>query len=274
MGRTTVLSRNLGSVCVALALLIVQWAGVAAAREAITVLAFEYPPIYQDAPDKGLGCEIVAEAFRAVDIDVQFDFYPVIRMVNSVSSGKALCGIGGMVLFSDPGVRDNVVFSDTIQYVLQGFLFYVRKYPSGISFTNLSDMRGYSIGVLNGSGIMKYPEADGKLTLVSNVTHDGSAMQLHENRIDVWGIVDLTGIMYMKKLYPNEYKQYRISKEFNRCDISLVFSKALDSHGVYNAKFRSDLWIINKNGTYMKIMEKYYGGVDAVNMDALPDDMR
>jgi ABC-type amino acid transport substrate-binding protein len=32
--------------------------------------------------------------------------------------------------------------------------------------------------------------------------------------------------------------------------------------------------MIKKDGTYMKIMAKYYGGADAINKDALTDDMK
>jgi ABC-type amino acid transport substrate-binding protein len=245
-----------------------------AANEKIVVMAFEYPPIYQNDKDKGLSGDIVVEAFKAVNIDVEMQFYPVSRMVRNVSSGQAVCGIGGAILFAAPDVAANVTVSSVIQFVSQTFLYDVRKYPAGITFANLADMSRYRIGVLNGSGIMKLLEKTKELKLDTNTTHDGTAKQLQIGRVDVWAIVDLTGIMYMKKLFPEEATNYKFTKSFNLGDVSVVFSRQMDPNNVYNDKFKEGLAAIKKNGTYMQIMARYYGSKTAINMEALTEDMR
>ena len=246
----------------------------AAADKTIAVAAFEYPPIYQDAADKGLSCELVMEAFKAVGIDVDLQFYPVGRMVENVSSGKTVCGIGGSVLFAAPEVADKVSVSEPLQFVSQVFMYSSKRYPEGIDFSDLEDMSDYTIGVLNGSGVMRVLERNRLLSLVPNVTHEGTARQLHAGRVDVWGIVDLTGLMYMKKLFPAEYRDYKLTKSFNLGDVSVVFSKIRDKDDEYSAKFRDGLAIIKGNGTYIRVMAKYYGGEDAINKDTLTADMR
>ena len=65
----------------------VLMAGSSFANEKIVVAAFEYPPIYQDGKDKGLSGDIVVAAFKAANIDVEMHFFPVSRMVLSVSQG-------------------------------------------------------------------------------------------------------------------------------------------------------------------------------------------
>ncbi|WP_243310395.1 substrate-binding periplasmic protein [Fundidesulfovibrio agrisoli] len=250
-------------------------AGPASAVEkTIAVAAFEYPPIYQNAADKGLACELVIEAFKAVGIDVELRFYPVKRMVESVSSGEVVCGIGGNILFAAPEVADKVSISEPVQFVSQVFMYSSKVYPEGIDFIDLDDMSDYMIGVLSGSGIMKVLEHNKLLSLVPNVTHEGSARQLHAGRVDVWGIVDLTGLMYMKKLFPADYKNYKLTKSFNLGDVSVVFSKSRDKDEEYDAMFRAGLAIIKKNGTYLRVMAKYYGGESAINKDAMTEDMR
>jgi ABC-type amino acid transport substrate-binding protein len=247
---------------------------LASARELITVAAFNYPPIYQDDVDKGLSCDLVIEAFKAVDIDVDLQFFPVKRMVENVSSGKTVCGIGGNILFSTPGIAEHITLSEPIQYVSQVFIYNKKKYPAGINFSNITDMKNYSIGVLNGSGAMNFLENYKELNLITNVTHSGSAKQLQIGRIDVWAIVDLTGIMYIKKLFPAEYMDYNHTKSFNIGDVSVAFSKKMDPNNTYNKKFKDGLNIIKKNGTYINIMAKYYGGKSAINKEALTADMR
>lgn len=245
-----------------------------AANERIVVAAFEYPPIYQNGPDKGLSGDIVVAAFKAVDIDVDLRFFPVQRMVQTVSDGQAVCGIGGAVLFSSPEVAPKVTVSSVVQYVTQTFMYDARRYPAGIAYTDIGDMNGYGIGVLRGSGIMRFLEVTPSLHLIPNNVHEGSAKQLAMGRIDVWAIVDLTGMMFMRNIYPDEAANFRFTQPFNRGDVSVVFSKAMDPDNQYNDRFRRGLAAIKANGTYMQLMAKYYGSEAAINRDSLADDMR
>lgn len=245
-----------------------------AADEKIVVAAFEYPPIYQNDNDKGLSGDLVVAAFKAEHIDVDMQFFPPSRMVLTVSNGQALCGIGGAILFAAPEIAPNVTVSSQVQFVSQTFLYDIQKYPQGISYANLADMGKYRIGVLHGSGISKFLEKTPELQLHPNRLHEGSAAQLQMGRVDIWAIVDITGMMYMKKLFPTEASRYRFTKAFNLGDVSVVFSKKLDPHNIYNNKFRKGLATIKRNGTYLQIMAKYYGSSKAINREALTEDMR
>ncbi len=245
-----------------------------AANERIVVAAFEYPPIYQDGKNKGLSGDIVVESFKAVNIDAEVEFFPVSRMVLMVSKGLFVCGIGGKILFNDPEVLPTVTFSSVIQYVYQTFLYDQRRFPRGVDFSSLEEMRKYNIGVLRGSGIMRFLERTPGLTLHANNHHEGSARQLQSRRIDLWAIVDLTGLMYMQQLFPDEALHYRYSKALNLGDVSVVFSKKRDPENKYNNKFRQGLAIIKKNGTYMEIMARYYGGRENINKLSLTEDLR
>jgi len=244
------------------------------AADAITVGAFEYPPIYQDQADKGLSGDLVAAAFAAVGYDTEFQFFPVTRMVTFVADGSVTCGIGGAVLFEPADIAPRVNVAAIVNYVTQVFLYDARKIPGGLPFKTLDDVSKYRIGVLNGSGIMKVLEKNASLKLEPNTVHDGTAKQLQQGRVDLWAIVDLTGAMYMKRLFPAEAANFEFSKYFNRGDVSLVFSKKADPDGKLAAKFKVGLAAIKGNGTYMRIFAKYYGGRDAINKDALTDDMK
>ena len=252
-------------------------AEVVAANEQIVVLAFEYPPIYQNGPDKGsrgLSGDIVTAAFKAVNIDVEMRFLPVLRMVQAVSDGQAVAGIGGAVLFSSPDVAPNVAVSSVVQYVAQTFMYDGRRYPDGIAYTDIGDMTGYGIGVLRGSGIMRFLEMAPSLHLIPNNIHEGSARQLQLGRIDVWAIVDLTGLMYMRRIFPDEAAYFKQTPPFNRGDVSVVFSRKMDPDNKYNDRFRTGLAAIKADGTYMKLMARYYGSAAQINPESLPDDMR
>jgi ABC-type amino acid transport substrate-binding protein len=198
-------------------------------------------------------------AFKAVNVDVTIEFFPAPRMVQVVDSGQAVCGIGGTILFSEPAVAANTRISSKIQYVLQTFLYDSRRYPNGIQYERLEDMQKYKIGVLNGSGIMRLLARVPNLTLVVNTKHAYTAKQLSIGRVDVWAIVDLTGFQIMRQLYPAEAKYYKITKQYHIGDVSFVCSKKADPHNIYSEKFKKGFEIIKRDGTYMKIMTKYYG---------------
>ena len=247
----------------------------ASAGERIVVAAFEYPPIYQNEVRKGLSGDIVVAAFKAVAIDVDMRFLPPKRMVMAVSNGDAVCGIGGRILFGEPDAAESVTVSSVVQYVSQIFLYDARRYPEGVRYQDPGELAGrYRIGVLNGSGIMHYLEANGLKQLDRNVAHEGSARQLHASRIDLWAIVDVAGLMYVNKLFPEEARFYRYTQSYNIGDVSVVFSKRKDPSGFYQGQFEKGLGIIKKNGTYFRIFASYYGGRAAINRDALVDDMK
>lgn len=244
------------------------------ASEKIVVAAFEYPPIYQNAGDKGLSGDIAVAAFKAVGIDAELEFLPVARMISSVANGQKLCGIGGAVLFEAPEIARKVRVGSVLQYVSQTFVYDARKYPGGIAFSSLDQMGAYKIGVLLSSGIMKLLQKTQGLQLDPNTTHPGSARQLQLGRIDLWAVVDLTGHMVLEELFPNEAQHYRHTAAYHLGDVSMVCSIERDPKGIYPKRFAEGLATIKKNGTYMQIMAKYYGGREKINPDSLPDDMK
>ena len=246
------------------------------AAERVDIVAFEYPPIYQDSqgPDKGLAIDLAIAAFRAVDVDVSLRFFPVARMIRYVEDGLATCAIGGRVLFEDPAVAPKVKVGSVIHYVTQTFIYDRRRFPDGIRYAQLERLSGLRIGALHSSGILKYLQKTDGLNLIPNNTHEGSARQLQAERIDLWAIVDLTGYLYLKMLFGGEAEEFERTASFNRGDVSLVCSRQQDANGVYARKFAEGLSRIKKNGTYLQIMAKYYGDIKRINPESLPDDMK
>src|ERR1035437_122684 len=116
------------------------------ATEKIELAAFEYPPIYQNGADKGLSGDIAVAAFKAVDVNAELRFFPVARMILSVSTGQSICAIGGTVLFEEAQVMESVRIGSVIQYVVQTFVFDRRKYPEGVAYANLGQLRNFKIG--------------------------------------------------------------------------------------------------------------------------------
>lgn len=244
------------------------------AAERVDVAAFEYPPIYQNEIDKGVAGDLAVAAFKAADVDAELQFFPVARMIRYVETGLVTCAIGGRVLFEDAQLAPEVRIGSVIHYVTQTFLYDRRRFPEGIRYSDLGQLAHFQIGVLNSSGIMKLLQKSPGLKLAPNTVHEGSAKQLYQGRIDLWAVVDLTGHLYLSRLFAAEADRFERTASFNRGDVSLICSRKRDPDGIYVQKFAEGLARIKKNGTYMQIMAKYYGGARRINPESLTDDMR
>ncbi|SDH65652.1 substrate-binding periplasmic protein [Propionivibrio dicarboxylicus] len=251
-------------------------AGSVDAADRVELGAFEYPPIYQDTsgPDKGLAIDLALAAFQAANVEVDLRFYPVARMIHYLETGAVTCAIGGQVLYEDPAVAANVRVGSVILYVLQTFFYDRRRFSDGFADISPDRLRGVSIGALNSSGIMRTLQRMPGLKLIPNTSHEGSARQLAAGRIDLWAIVDLTGQHFLTTLFPEEVGAYARTAPFNRGDVSLTCSRTRDADGFYAGKFAEGLALIKKNGSFRRIMAKYYGGAQRIPSEALPADMR
>lgn len=243
-------------------------------EESLSILSFEYPPIYQNSFRKGLACDLVIEAYKSVGIDVNIIFYPVQRMISQIYKNDNVCCIGGTILFTDKDKNVDLLFSDPFMYVVQTFIYDSKKYKTGISYNSLNDLQNYRIGVLNASGIMKFLQQNSELELIPNNIHIGSAKQLVYNFIDLWAIVDLTGLYYLKEIEKEKSSLFKTTTPYKFGDISVVFSKNHDRGLYYYKKYIEGMRKIKDNGKYMEIMAFYYGSYDKINKNALAYDMR
>ena len=247
------------------------WSIVAQAQ--LVIGAFEFPPIYQNvAEHKGLSGDLALAALEAGGPNAQLRFYPAARMVKAVAEGDVVCALGGRVLFEAPDVADRVRVGTVIQYVNQVFFFDTRRYPNGVKFTHIGDLAGYRIGVLGSSGIMRILDEQGNLQIAAATSHEGLARQLALGRIDLWATVDLTGLTYLRELFPDDVAHYRYTQPFNRGDVSFVCSKKRDPDNAYGRLFAIGMKKIIDDGRYLEIMAYYYGDKATINRNALNDD--
>jgi ABC-type amino acid transport substrate-binding protein len=260
--------------CLALLLFVLRGSALGGADEnrTVSIAAFEYPPIYQIGPDKGVSCDLALAAFRAAGVKARISFYPVRRMVAMVANGGVVCGLGGQVLFSGPESVGRVTVAETLQYVRQTFFYDLRRHPGGLDYARLDDFQPFSIGVLGGSGIMRILEQEADLRLSLNTTHEGSARQLQAGRIDLWAVVDITGLKHLRELFGEEADHFKDTRAFNLGDVSIAFSDTRDPDHRYADLFRRGLAAIKKNGEYRRIMSRYYG--PALTSESLTPDMR
>ncbi|WP_027723298.1 substrate-binding periplasmic protein [Maridesulfovibrio zosterae] len=227
--------------------------------EIINIASVEYPPIVsmQEIPGLGYGMcrDVVTEAFKAVSEDVNFTILPMSRNVWSVVHNKGTICLGSMVWFKREN-KDALV--DFVEIINLNFVAYYKKkrFPDGVSYESLKDLRGYSFGNVRGSGSQPTLEnANLKIDLVRNIRLN--FQKLSVDRMDFAVSLRVTGNYLIPKLFPDNVSEFAyLDKPLLRVALSVIF---LRKQKRIKQKFIKGLSIIAKNGTYLRILDKYYG---------------
>jgi polar amino acid transport system substrate-binding protein len=227
--------------------------------EVIEVSSVNYPPLILDkvipGVGYGVGRDVVTEAFKAVGVDTQYDLLPMARSVWSVIEKKHVANMGNIAWFKKQGSGHLV---DSVDILIMQFFFFYKKsrFPDGITYENLSDLKEYTIGNVRGSASARIIEkAKLNSELVSNIK--SNFKKLHKGRIDFAVGIDITGWMLIKELFPESLEEFSvIKKPISKTNLSLVFLK---DKVELKAKFIKGMETIVRSGKYYKILENYYG---------------
>jgi len=232
-----------------------------ARAEQITLTPFDYPPFMDESlPEKGLFCELVAAAYQSVGYTVSFKFYPGKRSTQYVLDGYVLAHLGSERNFSEEELKNDVQSVRVFYFRAVGF--YLKDRFKSISFKTLKDLQGYRLGVIRGASLSlffkKYPELNLKVEELT--TMEQMFKQVYHNRSDIGFTVELSGRMFFAKHYPNEQDRWVITEDAVQGIFGdVVFSKKYPNSEKYLNALKDGIQRIRDNGTYLRILEKYYG---------------
>ena len=232
-----------------------------ARAEQLTLTAFHYPPYMDESlPEKGMFCELVAAAYQSVGYTVSFIFYPGKRSTKYVTDGDVLAHLGSEMNFSEEA-RKNDVQSVRVFY-FRAVGFYLKDRFKSISFKTLKDLQGYRLGVIRGASLSllfkKYPELN--LSVEEVATMEQMFKKVYYDRSDIGFTVELSGRMFFAKYYPDEQDRWVITEDAVQGIFGdVVFSKKYPDSEKYLNAFKEGIQRIRDNGTYLRILEKYYG---------------
>ncbi|WP_291329585.1 ABC transporter substrate-binding protein [Desulfovibrio sp. UCD-KL4C] len=160
-----------------------------------------------------------------------------------------------MEWFKKAGQDDLVDYVDIINLNFMGF-YKKSSFPDGVAFNSLNELRDYRFGNVRGSGSQKTLEA---AKLKVDFAHDIrlNFLKLNAGRTDFAVAFRVTGNYLVKELFPNNVFDFAyMKKPLLNAPISLIFLK--DKVKI-KKRFLAGLKIIAKNGTYLSILERYYG---------------
>lgn len=244
-------------------LILASWPGLALAQTEpasadVRLSTIEYPPLFQSTkiPGKGYGVasDLTQAAFDAVNVSVKFDYIPMARAVGSVITERHPANLGSINWF----IKDRKDKSVKVVNLFNiGFkLFYKKvRFPKGLDYNRLSELKELQIGNVRGSSTTPVVNKAG-LNIRWLSTLEQNFKMLNADRIDLAVGGETAGWTLIKSLYPNTSYQFAAAeKPIHQVPIGLVFHR--NQQHLIN-QFNEGIDIILQNGTYMKIVQRYY----------------
>lgn len=198
---------------------VMMFVGVGSAEETVVFSQTPYPP-YFDENGEGIGKYLLVDLFQQLGYTITIKTYPWKRAIVNVNSGDspAILDMKGTMDSQTTEMMSPPVFSTAI------VLFYSRlKYPHGIEFTTLADLKPYKFGMLRGATWdvvfnqygLQYEEVS------SDVQNFKKA---EAGRIDLFPMVDTVGMDLIKQEFPNQQEMFAYTKPFELIDVFVTFS--------------------------------------------------
>jgi ABC-type amino acid transport substrate-binding protein len=240
------------------------------ANETIELLTTEYEP-FCGVKGNTMWCELVNTAFAREGIDIKWKSYPQDREKSMVSDGKSVAFLSGTLVVSQDEKSNFIINENPLIYLNVVAFFSKEKYPTGLGIKNAGDLKGKTVGVILGTGSVSVLQKAG-------VTIEGAAdkgvliKKLVGERYDIAVVGDLTGLDTLQEYFPDKVGIYKYELVYNS-PIDLIFSKKYPDSIVIKNKYDSGISKIKADGTYMKILAKYYPKGN-INKNNLPKDMK
>ena len=159
----------------------------------------DYPPrSINDSKPRGSTIELMDEIFKDSAFKIEYKFYPWARTFAAMNKG-----IVDLLLYA-PAYADKAfkwkVDSGSPIFSSRTVLFYHRrKFPNGIVYKNLADLKNKKVGALSKSPMVSKIRAAGAIVSEST-SPDSLFKKLIKGRLDFVHVEDLFGIYLLKSM--------------------------------------------------------------------------
>ena len=198
--------------------------------------------------------DIVKESFKAVDINAEFEIYPVSRIIWSIENQVNVASIGSKSWFANSEKSNPKLFSQI--HFTNLHLFYLKnKFPNGFEYSNLDNLQKYLIGYVRGGAFTDLINKH-KLNIVYGSSIEANVHQLINKRTDFFVATYLAGWASVEEYSEIDLKQIAaVPKPVDSITGEIFFSNDQDN---LLKSFNTGFSIIKQNGTHKAILKKYY----------------
>ena len=255
-----------------LACVAAAFAGMPAlAQNTVTVCSVDYQPYTKTELSEGIWAELVNAAFSTAGITAKWEVLPSTRCNEMARNGSALAAFNSVKTFeNDKGL---IVIESATMFNIDMVAFYdSRRMPNGLEFDTIKDLGKYQIGLLQGTGsIAVFTNAGVNFQTILSI--ESMVKMLDKGRLDVIVLGDLVGLYNFKKYAPESVDAFKYKSVYNS-PVDLGFSTKFPKYDFYFDKYQEGMKTIKKNGTYMSIFAKHYGGPSKINRNSLAADVK
>lgn len=238
-------------------LLFISGTAYPAHAQEITIVTENYPPFHYEHNGVvvGQGTETVQAVLDVLNIKARIEVYPWARAYYMALHHKNTLIYG----IARTPQRENLFkwigVSSPVRYCL-----FALTSRNDIHVRTLEDAKRYKIGTVRDDIIELYLKEKGfriRENIEPNSSYEANLKKLINERIDLWGVVDLTAhYLVHSNHYPkNIIKEVYCLKELSTEGAYMAFSKKTPDALV--DRFREALKKIKADGTYDRILSEY-----------------
>jgi polar amino acid transport system substrate-binding protein len=250
--------------------LVTFFTAVSGFAQTVELMTTEYEP-FCGTKGNTMWCELINTAFAREGVDVKWTSYPQDREKLLVSEGTKVAFLSGTLVVAQ-SERSNFIMNENPLIYLNVVAFFPKdKYSSGLGIKSSADLKGKTVGAIQGTGSISVLQK-AQATLDPSPDKDLLIKKLIAGRYDIAVVGDLTGLDTLQELAADKAGAYKYESVYNS-PIDLIFSAKSPDTMALKKKYDSGIAKIKADGTFMKILAKYYPKGD-INKNILPKDMQ
>lgn len=225
-----------------------------ARAESVLLVTNEYEPYVSKSENrKGFMYEVVVAAFSEAGVEVRIEYRPWRRCALMVEDGEAF---GTFPYAKTPKREKYAWFTDKICECRNVF-FYLKERMDGFEFSRLGELRPYCIAGTSGH----YYEDIFRDTRLRVDYAPGEASGVHKiwmMRTDLFAEDEMVGWNLINRIFPSDKHKFGSTAPWNTNPQYIMVSKKYPWARDIMARFNKGLAAIRKNGTYDRILSKYF----------------
>lgn len=227
----------------------------AAEPQRVVLATGEWPPyVSKRMKNKGIFTEVVTAVFKEMGMKPVYRFYPWKRVEEEVRNGRAYASFPHVIT---PERSKVFHFSDSIMFS-NGRMFYnTRKYPNGIEFVDMHDLKRYTVG---GGTSYRHEDMlrDLGLTIEYLPCEDQNIRKLFLGRLDLLPLDETAGLYNIRRVYPRRVHHFAFAeKPLTQDSLHLMISTEYPCSTRIEREFSQAFKRIKDNGVYRDICTRY-----------------
>jgi polar amino acid transport system substrate-binding protein len=226
--------------------------------DSIVLEANEAPPFWSETlPHNGMCGELIYEISKAAGINTTIVFKPLSRLIEDDTNND----LGNPAFF---------IVNQDFKEIIPIALYYASIYSYDKNHKNgegkskdhqiksLDELEGKKIGLLKGALIERsYFEKRG-IFFEESYSQESLFKKLKLGRLDYVVEIDLVAQNIISKLFPSELESFAHTHLYASSPIAIMLAKEQQNAHAIAEKYKKGLDEIIENGTYRKVVEKYY----------------